>query len=141
MPLAERIQRVPSTAFADEAFDAAIAAFEAAWQSGDIPDIRAFLDATPLASERGSSLLYELIRVDLEYRWRSDASPAQHGGPFRPTHRIEDYSDLLLQAGGASNLPLDLIAEEYRVRHRWGDRPDTAEFAHRFPERATELAA
>ena len=138
MALVERTEEEPCNAVDDDVFDAAVAAFEAVWQAGDVPDIRTFLAATPHADERRTSLLHELIRVDLEYRWKSDARPAED----RPPHRgIEDYLALFSEVGSVAKLPLDLIAEEYRVRHRWGDRPDPVEFARRFAEHAEELAA
>jgi hypothetical protein len=141
MSVLDRTQREPHTGVDEDALDAAVAAFEVAWQTGDAPDIRSFVDAALLRGRGGISLLHELIRVDLEYRWKSTV-PAESGTLSTPRRRgIEDYLDLLPEVGAVSRLPLDLIAEEYRVRHRWGDRPAAAEFVHRFPERAAELAA
>jgi hypothetical protein len=85
-------------------------------------------------------MLRELVCVDLEYRWRERGVATENGVPRERRLKLEDYLTLLPELGTLANLPLDLIAEEYRVRHRWGDRPGIAEFARRFPERSAELA-
>ncbi len=43
------------------------------------------------------------------------------------------------ELGTLDRIPLKLIGEEYRVRHRWGDRPSHAEFLARFRERLDPL--
>src|SRR4051812_40236685 len=96
--------------------------FERAWQQRPPPAIEEFLPEDPAAA---NELLLELVKVDLEYRWsRCGVRPA------RP--RLEDYVGRLPALGPLRRLPAELIAEEYRVRHRWGDRPGHAEYAARF---------
>jgi serine/threonine protein kinase len=46
---------------------------------------------------------------------------------------LEQYVKRIAQLGSLDSLPTELIAEEYRVRHRFGDRPSHAEYAARFP--------
>lgn len=123
-----------------DAFEAVVDAFETAWRSRNVPDIRSSIDQAPFRSR--AALLYELIRVDLEYRWKSNTGSASDGAADSfPTYMIEDYAVRHPELGDVSRLPLDLIVEEYRVRQRWGDRPDAAAFARRFPDRGKELIA
>lgn len=130
--------QVDQTSDSVGAFDAVIDAFEAAWRSGDSPDIRSIIDTVPLKIR--AALLHELIRVDLEYRWKNGSLAATNGRTcaIRP-YKIEDYAARYPELGPSSKPPLDLIVEEYRVRQRWGDGPDAAEFAHRFRDCGQEL--
>ena len=84
--------------------------FEQAWRAGSPPSLREYLHGEHL-----SGLLEELVKVDLEFRWRSAASSAGR----LLEHYVQEFPELLQEGNGA----LDLIAEEYRVRQRWGDRP------------------
>ena len=43
------------------------------------------------------------------------------------------------ELGPLDRLPVDLIGEEYRVRHRFGDRPGHDEYFERFASQATTL--
>src|SRR5262249_3471563 len=63
--------------------------------------------------------------------------PGSAGLPRRPL--LEDYVRSLPQLGPPAQLPVDLIIEEYRVRHRWGDRPGHAEYAARFASQGEPL--
>lgn len=73
--------------------------------------------------------LVELIKVDLEFRWRDV-----------PQRRLlEDYVAEFPELVAAGGIPCDLIYEELHVRRQAGDRVDPAEYFTRFPERATEL--
>jgi tRNA A-37 threonylcarbamoyl transferase component Bud32 len=124
----------------DDSFDGVVQAFEAAWKSGNAPDIRMFTNSVPSASR--AALLDELIRVDMECRWKRYAGDAEYGmscslSPWT----IDDYLARHPELGDAASLHPDLILEEYRVRQRWGDRPESAEFARRFPGRESELLA
>ena len=81
--------------------------------------------------------------IDMEYRWRRkttdtdssdsvsrDAAIDQLGLVKQP--RIEDYLQFFPELGPASALPARLVANEFRIRHRWGDRPSIDEYLHRF---------
>jgi tRNA A-37 threonylcarbamoyl transferase component Bud32 len=108
--------------------------FEVAWQGGAVPAIGAFLPPErPGDGARRRELVQELVKIDLEYRWRRpNPDPAGCGSwPARP--RLEDYVRRFPDLGPAERLPVGLIGEEYRVRQRWGDRPAHAEYARRFP--------
>ena len=69
--------------------------------------------------------------MDLEFRWR-DRDPQQ-----RTT--LESYVAKFPSLGPVDGLPVELIGEEYRVRHRWGDRPSHADVLSRFTTRRDEI--
>jgi serine/threonine protein kinase len=104
--------------------------FELAWHSG-VPDIRDFLSVQSLSLR--FQLLLELIKIDSECRWRA--------GSEVPKLRSEEYWQVHVDLVDVAPLPLDIIVEEYRVRHLWGDRPAQAEYFERFPEQANQLGA
>jgi tetratricopeptide (TPR) repeat protein len=125
--------------------------FEVAWHGGTVPDLRAFVpgvltDGQPLTGSVRRALLCELVKVDLEYRWRDTREPAPCPDLLSPTHPtppqtgrllplrplLERYVEAFPELGSLDCLPLSLIGEEYRVRQRWGDRPDPAEYQSRF---------
>jgi serine/threonine-protein kinase len=125
--------------------------FEVAWCEGDAPRIDEYLvelgsaGPDPEPSSR-CALLEELIKIDLEYRWRRAGISSNIGVetsgpcgllPLRP--RLEDYVACYPELGTPEFLPVTLIREEYRVRRRWGDRPDHAEYADRFRGRGDPL--
>jgi hypothetical protein len=127
---------LPPTA-ADGPFLALVDRFEDAWERNAPVTVRAFLDTfhepdvASGAVDRGE-LARELVKIDLEYRWRGPTSAGR-----RPV--IEDYAMECPELGPLGALPVDVIAEEYLVRHRWGDRPDPTEFLSRFPTQADAL--
>ena len=116
--------------------------FGEAWASGAAPDIVAFL---PNDAAQRRTVLIELIMVDLERRWRANASdtatlpPDTNTFPSRPT--LEDYVSRYADLGEAESLPLELICEEYRVRRLWGDKPGHDEYLRRFSAQRDELRA
>jgi uncharacterized protein (TIGR03067 family) len=106
-------------------------AFDQAWQGGAPPRIETFW--TPAA---GTPLLTELVKIDLERRWRRPgAGPADL--PARP--RLEDYVARYPQLGPIGQIELPLIEEEYRVRRCWGDQPGHAEYQARFGRHGAAL--
>jgi eukaryotic-like serine/threonine-protein kinase len=128
--------RQPASAQAD-AFEAAVEAFEAAWRLAGTADIRALVEM-PNLQECRIELLHELVRVDLEYHWKAAAAGiATSTTPCRQL--LEDYVSSYPELGPFEDLPLDLIIDEYRVRRRWGDRPNAAGYLNRFPHRAAEI--
>src|SRR5260370_4961069 len=113
--------------------DQVLERFETAWQEGTPPAIADFLP--PVRAEH-QDLLSELVMIDLEYRWRG---PARSAGSLSRRPRLEDYVERFPDMGSLQFLSVELIGEEYRVRRRWGDRPDHAEYARRFPRQAAKL--
>jgi serine/threonine protein kinase len=147
MPTGARNERTPLP----EDLDPILERFELAWQKQPFPPLAAFLPECASGDSQSrparGQILAELIKIDLEYRWRGpwglaeSAPPGVSGGagaadrglpPGKAT--LEQYRDcfpeLRLDDAGA----VDLIAEEYRVRMRWGDRPALAQYLDRFPE-------
>ena len=97
-----------------------IDAYEQLVSGGEVPNLRDLVDST----EKGlqAVILRELIKVDLERRWRV-------GQP----KKLEDYCCEYRDVTDSTGIPpLDLIQEEYRVRCRYGDAPQHDEFACRF---------
>jgi serine/threonine-protein kinase len=99
------------------AVEAVLGNFEDAWQSGAAPPIDTF------AAGLAPAALVELVKLDIEYRWRFKT---RGGGP----RSLEDYARHFPALG--PQLSDELIQEEYRVRHRWGDQPGHGEYATRF---------
>jgi len=112
--------------------DDACRRFEAAWRDGQQPSIDDYLGADP-AAEGLRELLIALVGIDLEYRWQKAAGASAVDGtvdtsilPGQP--RLADYVARYPTLGPLEELPTELIAHEYWVRHRWGDRPGRDEY-------------
>lgn len=120
---------------AGQAAEDILDAFDAAWQTGVPPRLDEFLARARGAARR--PLLDELVKVDLEYRWRV-AIPDNDAIGSHP--RLEAYLRRFPELGPAERLSVPLIAEEYRVRHWWGDRPERQEYNQRFPRHGVPLA-
>ncbi len=101
--------------------------FEQAWKGGTAVDLSQFLP--PAGDPLRDRCLHELVKVDLEMRWRS-------GQPVV----LEYYLEKLPELGPAEALPVDLVYEEYLVRHRHGDKPTLSVYSARFPAQYEELA-
>src|SRR5262245_10525834 len=107
--------------------------FEQAWQTGSPPAIEDFLPAPQsLDAPARRQLLEELVKLDLEYRWRRGPD-----GRLKENDRfrLEVYVARFPQLGPVNRLPVGLIGEEYLVRQAWGDRPAQAEYLARFGSR------
>ena len=133
--------------------DQSIEQFEASWRRGPPPNLADFLPAAETASldAEARELVEEFVMIDQEYRWRrSGASATQIAGDTRTndtagqqlplTPRLHDYVALLGQLGAIDEFSTEAIANEYRVRHRWGDRPNHQEYTEQFPYRVQELS-
>jgi WD40 repeat protein/serine/threonine protein kinase len=123
--------------------EALLLQFEKAWRSGAQPQLQSFVAPLPAAAHGSCdvgrrALLEELVMLDLEYRWKkagagnSPLSPQvlAVGPTARP--RLEEYFRLYAELGSAASVSRELLAAEYRVRHRWGDRPGHSEYVARF---------
>jgi serine/threonine-protein kinase len=115
--------------------------FDQAWWDGEQPRIEDFCPPSALAAGMDPArrtLLEELIKIDLEHRWRQ--APQLGSTSATPEQaRLEDYVGRFPELGPLDRLPAELIAEEYRARHFWGDRPAYEEYATRFARQAAQL--
>ncbi|HET6325105.1 MAG TPA: serine/threonine-protein kinase [Planctomycetaceae bacterium] len=119
----------------EPSFESLILEFERAWQRGDEPDIGNVLRRYQDTEDR-QRLLAELICVDLEFRWRAaDSTPA------RLPWTLADYLAKFAELPMPLQLQRDLIAEEYRVRRRWGDKPSLNQFARAYEEQHPNIRA
>jgi serine/threonine protein kinase len=121
--------------------------FEEAWQGPTPPVLEAYLprDGDDTARRK---FLEELVKIDLEQRWRraSGGHPLASGGRKSPGDpdtaeipRLEDYLARHPALAGSEGIAADLIGEEYRARYCWGDRPAHAEYERRFPRQWPRL--
>lgn len=116
--------------------------FESAWVKTPFPDLRSYLDdhSTQSSSEFRTAILIELIQIDLERRWKTDAEvPADSLFPARP--KIADYAAAFPEIGNVDDVPVELLAFEFRVRQLWGDSPEIREFVAQFPNRCDAVQA
>ena len=130
--------------------------FEQAWQSGNAPEIEQFLAGLEdqwknWDQTTRSKLLEELIKLDLEFRWRQlhqaggiTADMAEQdtlvaGADESKRWFLEDYVRQHPQLGSSGKLSLELVLEEYRVRQLWGDSPTHQEYVKRFPDHGQDL--
>jgi serine/threonine protein kinase len=104
--------------------------FEKAWQKvgvqGEPPDLAKFLP--PPQDPLRKLVLQELVKTDLEARWRRDVSTG-----------IEFYLQRFPELGSAKELPAGMLFEEYRIRHEYGDKPPVTGYQRRFPNQYTEF--
>jgi hypothetical protein len=95
---------------------------EKAWQRDGTADLA---DIVPPPGEPLRPVaLRELIQSDLEIRWRAG----------RPA-LLESYLHQFPELRNDPDAVTQLLAEEYRVRHRVGDKPPLALYQSRFPDR------
>ncbi len=102
------------------------------------------------------SALLELVMVDLWHRWRQAGNSKDQAGSnpaapqaaarhvadgFSPRPLLENYVKAHPELGSLQELPLDLIAEEYRARLRWSQDVTETEYLARFPAHSPELPA
>ncbi len=99
---------------------------EEAWQRTNAADLGSLLP--PAADALRSSALIELIKTELEIRWR------RHNGV-----PLEHYLERFPELGPKEQAPAALIYEEYRVRQRYGDQAPLESYRERFPERFAAL--
>jgi serine/threonine protein kinase len=115
--------------------------FEGLWRRGTTSILADFLAKFPndnaSHSAQTRALLEELVKIDLEYRWRQLQETGAEGVAAPPL--LEDYAGQHAELGPAAAFSQELIGEEYRVRQRWGDQPDHAEYVARFPGRGVQL--
>lgn len=112
--------------FAVVVMDQILDSFESAWHDSTTPPTIADFLPTPGSGEREAAL-HELIKIDLERRWRDDGSATDAGRPM-----LEHYFEQFPELGSFQSCPPALIAHEYRVRSISGDQPTIGDYQQRF---------
>ena len=124
--------------------------FDEACQSDAPPTLEEFF-ARVLAEgqidslRQREALLHELIAVDLEHRWKRQVATVREFATLvddrsaatreTSTPRLEDYRGLVeAQIGPFAQWPMKLILSEFRVRHRFGDRPEIDKYLAQYPD-------
>src|SRR4051794_40227787 len=102
------------------------ARLEAAWKVGGPVDLQALLP--PADDPLRPLALAELIKVDMECRW-TRSQPVV----------LDQYAEKYPELGPKRGLAAELIFEEYRLRHRFGDKPTLALYQQRFPAQFDRL--
>jgi hypothetical protein len=100
--------------------------FEDSWRQREDVPIDEFLP--PAGDSLRPAALYELIKTDLEIRWRRGQRAL-----------LDFYLGRYPELGRAENLPAALVVEEFRVRQMLGDRPDLSTYQGRFPGQFGEV--
>lgn len=98
------------------------------WSAGSPADLPALLHQVPTDQRHVSQ---ELCAADLEWRWRSDESPADETFPANP--RADDYAAMLEGQWQDIQCQKNIMEAEWCARCVWGDAPDVDEFAARLP--------
>jgi serine/threonine protein kinase len=119
----------PSLVTVDES---ACQRFEVAWQEGRPEPIEQFLP--PEEHVGYLATLEELIHIELEFAWKSwwGQTAAKTTATVGRPVCVEAYLARFPRLAEAP-VVMRLLQQEYRVRHRYGDRPSTAEYSERFP--------
>ena len=90
-------------------------------------------------SESRTTVTVQLIRIDLERRWKTDGH-APVGDPLQARPHVNDYVTVLTAFSDIEEVPIELLAFEFRIRHLWGDGPGIKDFTGQFvPKRRTAL--
>jgi len=104
--------------------EAWLARFEENWHD---QKLRECMAALPAQSSLRRPLLLAMIERDLSHHWDSGRKIL-----------VEDYLKQFPELGFAADLPLELIAAEYKIRQERGGA-ELTEFAERFPTRIDDL--
>jgi serine/threonine protein kinase len=102
--------------------------FEAAWQRGERPDLAVYLAGA--ASAERPALLVELVHEDLHYRLMAGEAV-----------RVESYLATHPELAGDSDILLELLAAEFRLRRCREPDVTIAEYLARFPAHREALAS
>ena len=102
-----------------QSVDDFVHAFEQAWQADENVDLERFLPAS--GHPQYASVLRELVRVDLEFRW-------QRGKPQPLDEYLKRFPALANDPQGLQ----DSTYEEYRQRHQAGEPIDPSDYESRF---------
>ncbi len=93
--------------------------FEDSWRQREDVPLEDFLP--PSGDPLRPAALNELIKTDLEIRWRRGQRVL-----------LESYLERYPELGRTEDVPVSLVLEEFRVRQAVGDRPDLSTYQGRF---------
>ncbi|MFE6921807.1 serine/threonine-protein kinase [Nocardia sp. NPDC057663] len=110
--MSEPIDLVDSAERTRTALASAVAELSQAWASGSPPDLSAYLPGEPAARR---TILIELIKVDLEYRW------LRYHFPKRLSEYRAEFAELR-----DGPLPAELVYEEFHALRRGSRVTDAA---------------
>ena len=99
---------------------------ERALAEADSVDLSRFLP--PPGAPQRLVFLHELIKTEMEIRCRR-----------RKTVSLDDYLTRYPELGPTESLSVELIYEEFRIRHRHGDKPPLDRYRQRFPAQFDQL--
>lgn len=114
----------------DEIDEDARRRFEADWNAGRAQPVESYLP--PPSNPVFLATAEELVHIDLEYGWKLYADT----GDCPQRFGVESYVQRIPPLNEPAAL-IRLVEQEYRVRHRFGDRPDAESVRDRFPELVT----
>lgn len=114
-----------------------ILAFEKAWFAESPPSIGSFAaDCDPAFKIR---LVCELAAIDMELRWQANSQGRQIDDLLGGQPTWHAYSTYVPELGDLAQIPPELVAEEYRIRQLWGDRPGHDRFISAFSKQFLRL--
>jgi serine/threonine protein kinase len=99
--------------------------FDRHWHEGRLATQ---LDEIPPDSSLRLPALAEMVKIDLERRWRSGQQIS-----------LESYLGQFPELGGPGNVSADLILAEYEIRRQFGVPVSLEDYLRRFPHQASEL--
>ena len=118
--------------------EAVIEQFEAAWSDG-VPDIEEY--AVRIDGGEATATLRELVIIDLEFRWKNYTS--RDGATQTPAELpavLESYLERFPELQSRDSVE-QLVAEEFTIRQRYGDKATLDSFILRFPDHENSLRA
>ncbi len=101
--------------------------FRAAWSPDGATDLSGSLP--PAGARHRHAVLVQIVLADMERR-------AAARLPFR----VERYVNLFPDELASQSVPASLLVAEYRLRHRYTDRPALAEYERWFPDQFPAIA-
>jgi serine/threonine protein kinase len=102
--------------------------FQSAWKTDGSTGLEWYLP--PPGTRHRLAVLVEVVVSDMERR-----------APARLPFRVERYVNLFPEELSTNDMPVGMLAAEYRLRHRYTDKPPIAEYQRWFPAKFDELVA
>jgi len=114
--------------------------YECSWQQGAPLEISTLVKKweNTCDEERRSSgkLLAELVMIALEYSWRQNKSESNQCSAYGS---LKQFDHAIFDQLHNSGMIHHVLIEEFRSRHRWGDRPSLEQFENSYPGHFAEI--